>query len=388
MIQFRQKIFLAPAMAGMGLMNAIGIAGIAQGGAQMIQSSKQMEQQQQMQRQSDLMARKNAKMQADALNNIANKAPQMGTQIAPKLFSAKPGFFKNARQVARDMLIVGNKNGKLRRKMTGMLATGATFGALAYGTNKLIAHDARKNGLLPEQSEEDIQEAKNNRKKSIKKIALGTLATAGTLAASYGAAKRGFLGKKAQNFATNNITRKNIKGQASIFKRDLRDGFKEQFSSPGAMIATTAFGVGFPLLSYLPEKIQKQKQQEVSKAEEQKTYSFRTGLRRFIKNPVKRILSGMSSFMGTGGEKGLSNFSKKLRKQGKNSLSSGGSNATIKVADFLERHPKTGLVGAIGIGSAIWAPMGWGEKTVSKAADLVDNDANAYSKFKEKQVQQ
>jgi len=409
MIRFKHKIFAVPLIAGAAsalgssaAVNGLTAASIGMQGVGMIQGNKQAaaaeEQQAQallQQKKSDKMAQQNAKMQADALNKLANKNPQLGAQVA-KTFSA-PMIMKNIGQVAKDMWTVGNKNGAIRKRVAHGVAMGATMGALAYGTNKFIAKDARKNGLLPGKNDPELQKsAAEDRKNTLKKVATGALAIGGTLAAVHGANK-GMFGQKAQQFVKTKLpSTTKLKSTGSAFSKDLVHGFKDQFTNPSSTVMTLGFGVGLPAIGYMKERSQMKDQVNQSTEPQQKTYAipataintFGKGLKNFAKAPVKKTLSGMSSFMQTGGEKGLNNFTKQLTQQGVKSQAAGGSDATLKVANFMNNHKKTALVGSIGVGAMLFKPWGWGEKVVSKGVGLVDKDANAYTKFKEKQVQQ
>ena len=451
MIQFRQKEFIAQfapllanvgktlAAAGGGTTTATGavvggnkflgaldvggkVAGLAQIPMGMKQADDAAKQQEEVLRQQNL----DSKRQAKALNNLANATakaakanPGMSSTIASnngqamgKLFSGHPNFrakWNNVKQVAGDMWKVGNKDRAINKRVAGTIATGVTAAGLAYGVNKIIAHDARKHGLMAEQTKEQKEEAKETRKKNLKKAAIGTLATAGTVALGTMAAKKGLLGNSAQKFANTKLTRTNIKNQGKLAASELGEGFKNQFNNPMGTAVTLAFGAGIPLAQYASMRLQQRAQEKQSEGESQKEYSAtnnksnwltntfnygkelvksaaKTGKKEFKffkKNPGQSILGGLSNHYGGGGRERTSKFVSELQKQG----ASSGHNSTVKVAKWLGDHKKTALVGSIGVGLALAKPYAWGNKLGMKAAETIDTDAYAYDKANRQMIE-
>ena len=89
------------------------------------------------------------------------------------------------------------------------------------------------------------------------------------------------------------------------------------------------------------------------------------------------LIGGYGTFMGAGPQE-TSGF---LRKMSRN-----GDAATAKTADWLLRHKRAGLIGGAAIGSLAWKPFGWGEGAAKKTLGSVDKNAFAYEKSKEQQV--
>lgn len=438
MIQFRQKEFIAPLVAGIGkalttagqgskLLGALNMGGQAAGIAQIPMGIKQSndaaKQQEEALRQQNL----DSKRQAKAINNLANATaqaakanPGMSSTIASnngqamgKLFSGHQNFrakWNNVKQVAGDMWKVGNKDRAINKRVAGTIASGVTAAGLAYGVNKIIAHDARKHGLMAEQTKEQKEEAKETRKKNLKKAAIGTLATAGTVALGTMAAKKGLLGNSAQKFANTKLTRANIKNQSRLVASELGEGFKGQFNNPVGAAMTIGLGAGIPLAQYASARLQQRAQEKQSEGETQREYSAKvvnnnnwlmrtlnsgkemvksaakTGkneFKFFLKKPGQSILGGISNWRGGGGREGVSRFTSELKKQGNSS----GHNATVKVANWLDNHKKTALAGSIGIGVALAKPWAIGNKLGMKAAETIDTDAYAYDKANRQMIE-
>lgn len=90
------------------------------------------------------------------------------------------------------------------------------------------------------------------------------------------------------------------------------------------------------------------------------------------------VLGGVGSFMGAG-KKQTTGFLGKLAKNSANE-------DTRKTAEWLLKHRRAGLVGGVAVGSLAWKPFGWGDTAVKKSLGAVDKNAFAYEKSKEQQV--
>lgn len=90
------------------------------------------------------------------------------------------------------------------------------------------------------------------------------------------------------------------------------------------------------------------------------------------------ILGGVGSIMGAG-KKQTTGFLGKLAKNSANE-------DTRKTAEWLLKHKRAGLIGGAAVGSLAWKPFGWGDSAVKKSLGAVDKNAFAYEKSKEQQV--
>lgn len=109
----------------------------------------------------------------------------------------------------------------------------------------------------------------------------------------------------------------------------------------------------------------------------QKQYSFWGSL---VKHPVKKLLNTVSVMSGGGGMHGVRGVVRDFRQSGNPILQNAG--------EWIKKHPKTALVGSIGIGgTAFSAGMSAGESLIKKPLESIDKNAYAYSKSKEQPVE-
>ena len=94
------------------------------------------------------------------------------------------------------------------------------------------------------------------------------------------------------------------------------------------------------------------------------------------------VASGISSFYGTGGQKGSQKFLENLSKNQHYGED------TRKVADKLTKgtYKTLATVGAVGVGSLAFKPFEWGDKVVRAPLKAVDKNAFAYEESKNQEV--
>ena len=94
------------------------------------------------------------------------------------------------------------------------------------------------------------------------------------------------------------------------------------------------------------------------------------------------VASGISSFYGTGGQKGTQAFLEDLSKNKAYGAT------TRKVADKMTKgtYRTLATVGAVGVGSLAFKPFEWGDKVVRAPLKAVDKNAFAYEESKNQEV--
>ena len=94
------------------------------------------------------------------------------------------------------------------------------------------------------------------------------------------------------------------------------------------------------------------------------------------------VASGVSSFYGTGGQKGTQEFLENLSKNkayGKETQ-----NAAAALTKGTKRTLAT--VGAVGVGTIAFKPFEWGDKAIREPLKAVDKNAFAYEDSKNQEV--
>ena len=394
MLVFREKEFVAPAIALMGGPLGVGLmaGGTALSGIQghkankaQEEANKQMAEQQN--RQAKLMLaeeKKRTEAYKESLKNgnvtppvqsefsitlkrktFANPVVQGITKIANKAATSKAWTkFKGSKTgsnilgFGKDLIEVGKKRGSAQ-KIADMTAMGATMAGGSYLVDKAIQADAKKSGI-PIESGQPQEKKKSG---VVKKAILGTGAAAGTLLL----AKKGKL-------------------NAQTFKKGgkmLGEGFKNQFrlkdpNTGKKNILGPALTIGFPAftgISYLTQK--KQRKDQIEQSERQYSKSA------FVRNLGKRIALGKRKLVDA--PAALMGFGRTNRKQLGNQLLSqaktSGNPITQKMGELV--NPKNALLGTaagIGIGSLAFKPFDLGDKAVRKPLEKVDKKAYGYEK--------
>lgn len=394
MVVFREKEFVAPAIALMGGPLGVGLmaGGTALSGIQGRKANKAQEEAnkqmvEQQNRQAKLMLaeeKKRTEAYKESLNNgnvtppvqsefsitlkrktFANPVVQGITKVANKAATSKAWTkFKGSKTgsnilgFGKDLIEVGKTRGSAQ-KIADMTAMGATMAGGSYLVDKAIQADAKKNGI-PIESGQPQEKKKSG---VVKKAILGTGAAAGTLLL----ARKGKL-------------------NAQTFKKGgkmLGEGFKNQFrlkdpKTGKKSILGPALTVGFPAftgVSYLTKK--KQMKDQIEQSERQYSKSALVGnLGKRIALGKRKLVDAPAAVFGFGrtNRKRLGN---QLLSQAKTS----GNPITQKMGELV--NPKSALLGTaagIGVGSLAFKPFDLGDKAVRKPLEKVDKKAYGYEK--------
>ena len=394
MVVFREKEFVAPALAlvggklGLGLMaGGVGISAVQGHKANKAQEEANKQMAEQQNRQAKLMLaeeKKRTEAYKESLKNgditppvqsefsitlkrktFTNPIVQGITKLANKAATSKPWTkFKGSKTgsnilgFGKDLIEVGKKRGSAQ-KIADMTAMGATMAGGSYLVDKAIQADAKKSGI-PIESGQPQEKKKSG---VVKKAILGTGAAAGTLLL----ARKGKL-------------------NAQTFKKGgkmLGEGFKNQFrlkdpSTGKKNIIGPVFTIGLPAItgvSYLTQKKQMKDQMEQSERQYSKS-AFVRNLGKRIGNAGKKIIDAPAALMGFG-KSGRQQLSNQFKSVGINS----GNPITMKVSKLV--NPKNALLGTvagIGIGSLAFKPFDLGDKAVRKPLEKVDKKAYGYEK--------
>ncbi|CAJ0592363.1 unnamed protein product [Cylicocyclus nassatus] len=404
MIRFIQKEFWIGAA-----LNAVGVAGTV---GSLVQGHNQQKQEADLQRQQlkeqKRIAEEQAKQQKQLISAINNNTANNGGvgSILQKSF-ALGNTVKGVIGIAKDLQKQHNIVGKVGK----MAISGAAMGGLAYGADKIIQHQEKKDGNVIENTPE--QKKKNGR----------TLLTGAALATTAVLAHKGHLGKTAQNLSKSVVSGakyvgKNIKNaygteirenaiksarsdaantirearrigdptklaeglakskQAKeLAKKPLnytKSNFAKDLVKEVASPMNLAFGAGIPLATYASQKKAEKDQQEATK-----TYSIN------IKAAGKGVLGFLNGGVTSKGVKSLGNT---IAKHG----AANNSSILQTTGKFLQNDKVAKLVpvAAIGTGATVaFAPWSLGEKAAKKVAGAVDKNAFAYENQQNKQIQ-
>ena len=393
MVVFREKEFVAPALALMGGPLGVGLmaGGTALSGIQghkankaQEEANKQMAEQQN--RQAKLMLaeeKKRTEAYKESLKNgnvtppvqsefsitlkrktFANPVVQGITKVANKAATSKVWTkFKGSKTgsnvlgFGKDLIEVGKKRGSAQ-KIADMTAMGATMAGGSYLVDKAIQADAKKSGI-PIESGQPQEKKKSG---VVKKAILGTGAAAGTLLL----ARKGKL-------------------NTQTFKKGgkmLGEGFKNQFrlkdpNTGKKSVLGPALTIGFPAftgVSYLTQKKQMKDQIEQSERQYSKS-AFVRNLGKRMGNAGKKIIDAPAALMGFG-KSGRQQLSNQFKSVGINS----GNPITIKVSKLVNPKGLLGTVAGIGVGSLALKPSDLGDKAVRKPLEKVDKKAYGYEK--------
>lgn len=421
MITFRQKPFVLPALAVEGLiMGGTTAAGLVGGGIQQKQATKDQErlQNEQLaaQKKLQLQQQEHDREMLQQSKRIAEEQKRAEIKAAKAANGGGLGLFSQKEFVAPSVLTkVGNtifdigktaKQHHIGKTVAHGLAMGGTMAGIGYVTDKVIQRDAKKSGI-PIDNTTEPEKKKNTGKKLLKGAAL-----LGTTAATVYGAKTGKLGANMKNVADKYISKSAIQSggatrkAAGNFGKQLGTGFKEQFVKNGKFnlggtALTVGIGAAIPTIGYVSQK-QAIKEQERSysimagvsslgktiakNAGKFKTVARTQGMGTAIGKSANKVatstLSGISSFMGGGGKKGVEQFGKDLATNASKDSYAG------NIANFMSKHKKTALAGSVAVGSAVvFKPWEVGEKAVKKGASVVDKNAFAYEKSQNQQIQ-
>ena len=437
------KVIGSSVVKDLAIQDGVGLATTALGNkAAAKQGEEQMRDQRRLQNQQIKAQAKQNQQMMNTLKQVAKTNPTVAGAAAGQMmqqqFAISAESIKNVAKVAKgsakDLAIVGKKMGA-HKKLANGLAMGATAAGASYIVDKAIQADAKRSGI-------DLGETKDERKDNGKKLGKAALAVGGTALAVIGA-KKGYLGKSVQGTANKYLTRTN----ASKVGKTVGNAFKEQFvdskklseaktvkdklkSVNGTSLAITAGFAAMPAVGYAMNK-KAIKEQAKQSEEQQREYAnpatkglskSLSGIGKFVRTqagkvvkyvkglepqikrqaqtgtakatsngvasfkeaPVRKVLGGISSFMGGGGQEGTAKFTEELAKQAQKS----GNTGTAKAAEFLGKHKTLAVGGSIAVGSMMFKPFGLGEKAVKTATGAVDKNAMRYEKSQNKTVEE
>lgn len=280
MIIFKQKKFAIPAIA-MGALNAAGTVAAVAGMKQSADQAKEAEEQAEKQREA-------IEKQTKALNKIAKEAksnPEVADKVQ-KEFAVTP-LIKNVAGFAKDVWGTQKSNvGKAAK-------AGLGFGALGWAGNRLTT------------SIKDHDEEHDEKNRSfLKKAALG----AATIGGGILAAKKGVLGKSAQEFMTKGAGSKALTATKEAINPIVRDPKTGSISKGQTAMKVGMNGVfvGMPVMGYLGQK--KQQDDQV-----QKSYSDResSGLLKGLAGAATiagTVALGRKGMLGTKVQRGIGNI--------------------------------------------------------------------------------
>ena len=300
MIKFRQKVFVAPLIAGAGKLLAgskVAVGLQIAGGVQERKTAATME------RQNEEMIHQQeraAKRTQEALNKVAkaaekdpNKASAAMQVMQQKSYASPANLLKTGGQVVYEF--ARGIGGKKAAKVLGSgLAMGAGMAIGSYAVDKAIQADRKRitGGAPLPTVQKSPEEVSKEKKKKIAKLATAGALTAGTIiAARTGALGQGFKNlSRGLNSAGEKI---NFKGLGQSVKHHFKEGIgiktinptardlavaktkgitlkpKTKFS-PGPLLG----GVGFAGLFAAPYVLGERKQlKEQAKSQQQKEYS-------------------------------------------------------------------------------------------------------------------
>ena len=438
MIVFKQKIYIAPLVAALGkdllVQGAVGLGSTAMGNkAAANQAEEQMQEQRRLQRQQLKAQAQQNKQMMDTLKQVAKQNPTVAGSAAGQMMQQQQfaipasvlGNLKTAKGAVKDLAIVSKQMGAHKTVARG-LAMGATAAGASYLVDKAIQANAKRSGI-------DLGPTEDTRKEHGKKLAKAAgLATAAGLAIA--GAKKGYLGNGLRTAADKVINKSNLQKAGKTVK----GAFKEQFVNTKAWdnakglkekakavnaggLAMTAGFAALPVISYAGTK-KAMKDQAKQSEEAERTYSvkiktpnlknikvpesvkgffqkkIRPALQKstlpkpassqpvasFKEAPVRKVLGGISSFLGGGGQQGTADFTSKLSAQGAKS----GNKITQGAANFLDKHKTLAVGGSVAVGSLMMKPWELGSKTVNNITGAVDKNAMRYEKSQNKQVEE
>lgn len=358
MIKFKQKEFWIGTAASIAVPTVIGMK-------QAHDSEKQNEELAEQQR------RDAAKTRA-ALDRLANsgvsqekKAEAASLFSDLRVFANVGGVAKNLGGLAKDLWTHSGSAAKSAAKM------GAGMAAAGYIGNRVAT------------SIKDHDEGNDKKTGNFLAKAAGTAAAVG---GGILAAKRGYLGKGAQDFITTGYGHKALKTAKSVLSENVSP-IKRTGKGRVGISGSGTIGLGFgmmPVASYLAQR----KSQEDMVDSTQRQYAMigsgvlrwtKNAAKHLVKNPGRALTGGFNKVANTFGMMGTSGGTaatqgqfKKLGEIGKRS----GNVYTQKLANWGQNHKNLANLASgaavLGVGSTA---MGIGEKIVNKPMKVLDRDA-------------
>ncbi len=384
---------------------------------------------------------KSQEEKAKERNRKIAKAAIGATTLAGGILAARKGYLgKGFQNLSKGLNSKGTKiNGKALLQDTGkhlksgfglkQIAGGAAFGAAFtlpgyISQRKQLKDQAQQQKQYSE--EERLQQnprPKNRVGSVLKKAAIGTAATVGTVATlrrvgpaglrksinemymTYGKKLAGKSGNgKLGNWMMNSGANQWGKAQASVVKEAISNKISSGNSANSILtdykklkeIETKRFkDKPEEFKKYLDKlKLQKKQGQNAGRAVfDAEKYADKVGKLKLqnitsnngtISNFHRRklgegFLGGVSKIMGIG-RKTTKGFLGRMAQNPNNSES------TRKTAAWLQKHGRTALAGSVAVGGLAWKPFGWGDAAVRKPISAIDKNAFAYEKSQEQQV--
>lgn len=430
MVRFRQKEFFAPLFAAGSaastLLNAATIASIPLTGAQMYQQhsdSKEAEeaaakQQEQLREQNNLIRKQNEKIDeikraspalGNALRGVVQKSYAAGALVGNAWKAAKPIFGKGVVDNAIMGAATGGSvylagkyiQGKEKKKEESQQSSRSGIGSKVLGGAATLAGLglAAKKGFIP--GTNSIRLAVNKGvMKAGKALNSSTIMRSGMKDYARGVEKNLAKGGAPVNTAEKGKILRSTMADLGIKGQDLRKSQNilgkaaELISNNKGSIAMGAAFGGVPLVfGYTADKSQQDSQQE-------RTYALpgsgvlsvvKSGYDSFMKNPGRNLSSGISSLatLGIASGKKIQKFGDALIKMGNGKSGGTVSNATVKVGEWIKKHPTAANWASVVPGAAIaTAAMSGPEKILERVGRKVDPGAYAYRDAKNQQVQQ
>lgn len=385
---------------------------------------------------------KSQEEKAKERNRKIAKAAIGATTLAGGILAARKGYLgKGFQNLSKGLNSQGKKiDGKALLQNTGkhlkagiglkQVAGGAAFGAVFTLPGYISQRKQLKEQAQNQQKQysEEEQPQQNSRPKNrigsvLKKAAIGTAATVGTVATlrrvgpaglrksinemymTYGKKLAGKSGNgKLGNWMMNSGANQWGKAQASVVKEAINNKISSGNNANSILtnykelkkIEEKKFkGKPEEFQKYIDKlRLQKKQGQNASRAVfDAEKYADRVGKLKLqnitsnnetISNFHRRklgegFLGGIGGFMGMG-RKTTKGFLGRMAQNPNNSES------TRKTAAWLQRHGRTALAGSIAVGGIAWAPFNWGDAAVRKPISAIDKNAFAYEKSQEQQV--
>lgn len=318
--------------------------------------------------------------------------------LGNKWYNSGVGKFVNgAGKVAGDMIW------DHRNKVIAGVAGGAGMAAVHYGVNKGLQHNMKKNGIdmaaIRDMQKEQQQMYSNTNpglEERIGRDQFGNITgkeywtkqinPQGNRTNSPRLVRTESLtrGQKLGHYVKENVAGPMALGMSAMFEIPNVAGYATEKDKLKALSDMARARKG---LSPLPTKQQLTNNsgtKQMMQPQQQRQYSFGSGIRNFFKAPVRNTLAKIDSFTGGRGLAGVDNFANRITDAGKKY----DSKALQNVGKWVGNHKKLTMAGSIGTGFYVMGKtMDLGEKMVNKPLKAIDPNAYAYDDYKEQAIQ-
>lgn len=320
------------------------------------------------------------------------------SSLGNKWYNSGVGKFVNgAGKVAGDMIW------DHRNKVIAGVAGGAGMAAVHYAVNKGLQHNMKKNGIdmaaIRDMQNEQQQMYSNTNpglEERISRDQFGNItgkeywtkqiSPQGNRTNSPRLVRTESLtrGQKLGHYVKENVAGPMALGMSAMFEIPNIAGYSTEKDKLKALSDMARARKG---LSPLPTKQQLNNNggtQQISQPQQQRQYSFGSGVRNFFKAPVQNTLAKIDKFTGGRGLAGVDNFANRITDAGKKY----NSKALQNVGNWVGNHKKLTMAGSIGTGFYVMGKtMDLGEKMVNKPLKAIDPNAYAYDDYKEQAIQ-